>query len=86
MDSKQISTLKRYVISTSETFIAWFLGVFLLQLDSVISSWSLPTKELLVSAIIWGTIAGVKLAIKPIRENRKKIVEKAIDYLFSKIK
>ena len=61
-------TTKRYIISTSETFIVSFLWTFLLQIDTVISAGQLPTKEILISAITAWLISGLKVVVKVIRE------------------
>ena len=45
-------TTKRYIISTLETFLASFLGTFLLQIEQIINAGQMPTKELLISALI----------------------------------
>lgn len=63
---------KRYIISTLETFLASFLGTFLLQIEQVINIWQLPTKELLISALIAWVIAWIKVIIKLLRESITK--------------
>ena len=63
-----MKTTTRYIISITETFVSAFLGTFFLQIENILNIWWIPTKELLISAIIAWVISWVKLIIKPTRE------------------
>jgi hypothetical protein len=65
--------IKRYIVSTLETFIVTFLATFGMFLDQVASSGYLPTKELLISAGFASLVAGGKAVSKAIRESLASI-------------
>jgi hypothetical protein len=59
---------KRFLISTIETFVAWFLSAFLIQIEAVINAGTIPTKELIISVLIASIFSWTKLIIKILRE------------------
>lgn len=69
------TTIKRYVISTLETFFVAFLWTFLLQMENIINTWVLPTKEVVISALIAWVISWLKVAVKVVRELIQKYYE-----------
>ena len=60
---------KRYIISTTETFLSAFLGTFFLQIETILNAWWFPNREILVSIIIASIIAWIKVLIKTLRES-----------------
>lgn len=67
-------TTRRYIISTVETFCVSFIWTFLIQIESIINAWQLPTKEILISAITAWLISWLKVTVKLIREYIQKKV------------
>ena len=63
-----METYKRYLISTAETFFAWFIATFLLQIEGIINAWTMPTKEILMSITIASVFAWTKAILKYLRE------------------
>jgi hypothetical protein len=58
------NTQKRYLVSTLETFLATFFVTFLGMLESSASL----SKEILLSALFAGLVAGSRSIIKALRE------------------
>jgi len=59
-------TVKRFLISTGETFLASFIATLCLQLDSILSAGI--TRPAITAAVISALVAASKLALKSIRE------------------
>lgn len=64
-------TFKRYMVSTIETFLAGFLPIFLIQIESIIDSWEITTATLSSAICAW-IFAWTKLVLKIIRERIQK--------------
>lgn len=61
------TTLRRFAISTAETFAATFLATFALLLDTAVSSGNVDS-AMLVSCASGALVAGTKVALKIVRE------------------
>lgn len=58
---------KRFLISTIRTFLAGFIGVFIMFL-STLNSWEDVTIQLVIATVFSGLVAGVNLILKALQE------------------
>jgi hypothetical protein len=67
--------IKRWLISSSETFFSGFLAGLVFQIDTILtaiqSSGTIPTKEILYAALFAAIATGIKALFKKTRESRK---------------
>jgi len=73
-------TVKRYIISTTETFAVSFFVTFFLMLDTALSTGNID-KTVILSISISAFLSASKVVVKYIREN---ILPKVLSYFKQK--